>query len=271
MKCIHMSDTHLLPPGNLLHGIFPEENLRKCFDAIQEWHADARFVLITGDISEDGGAKSYWLLQKEALRLRIPVLALPGNHDNADWMHATFPSFSGNLDALKAGCWMPSALRTPVGFFIFLDTTLQGAAYDVFDEKRALGLQNELDSLGDAHEDIFIAFHHPPFVSGIPSMDARRLLDPEALHSVLSLYGSRVRHLFVGHLHRSLFGNWRGIPFSVARSIVHQVLPDGNRAEEGGTMRGCDESPEYNVVLIDRTDVVCHAFPFLDTPRTFAL
>jgi 3',5'-cyclic AMP phosphodiesterase CpdA len=266
-----MSDTHLLPSGKLLHGISPEENLRKCFDAIRKRHADARFVLITGDIAEDGGAKSYRLLQKEAQRLRIPVLVLPGNHDDVDKMRMIFPTFLGNLDALGKGCWMPSALRTPAGFFIFVDTTLPGVAHGVFDEKRALRLQSELDRLDDTDADIFFALHHPPFTCGIPALDARRLLDPEALFSLLSLYRNRIRHIFIGHLHRSIFGNWRGIPFSVARSLIHQHRGDGNRVEESDTILGCDETPEYNVVRIDASDVICHSLRFLEPIKTFAL
>jgi hypothetical protein len=44
-KCIHISDMHPLPPRNLLHGISPAENLKKCFDAIRERHVDGRFSL----------------------------------------------------------------------------------------------------------------------------------------------------------------------------------------------------------------------------------
>jgi hypothetical protein len=69
-----------------------------------------------------------------------------------------------------------------------------------------------------------IALHHAPFATGLAGMDAYGL-DPEAaatLSRLLADHGA-VRHLFFGHYHRLIHGQWQGIPFSCLPSFGEQV------------------------------------------------
>lgn len=44
MKFIHLSDLHLVGPGLPLHGLDPQDRLRRCVARIRAFHMDAAFV-----------------------------------------------------------------------------------------------------------------------------------------------------------------------------------------------------------------------------------
>ena len=48
-------------------------------------------LLATGDLSEDGSRTSYLALRNYLKPLGIPVLALPGNHDDPGLLAEVFP------------------------------------------------------------------------------------------------------------------------------------------------------------------------------------
>lgn len=51
-KYIHLTDTHLVQDGNgLLYGLNPKQRLQQAVAHIQQHHADARAVFITGDLT----------------------------------------------------------------------------------------------------------------------------------------------------------------------------------------------------------------------------
>ena len=56
MKIIHLSDPHITPPGTLLKGIDPGDNLRAAIAQINTRHQDADWVMITGDLTRSGAA-----------------------------------------------------------------------------------------------------------------------------------------------------------------------------------------------------------------------
>ena len=51
MRFLHLSDLHLVAPGATLHGLDPQDRLRRCVAHICALHADAAFVVLTGDLT----------------------------------------------------------------------------------------------------------------------------------------------------------------------------------------------------------------------------
>ncbi|MBZ9967879.1 hypothetical protein [Mesorhizobium sp. BR1-1-2] len=54
----------------------------------------------------------------------------------------------------------------------------------------------------------------------MPVLDEVRLTDADALQELLQRHGN---HIFIGHVHRLIAGNWRGIPVSTLRSISRKA------------------------------------------------
>lgn len=269
LKFIHIADTHLTGTDELLYGISPRERLSSCFAHIKANHPDAAFIAVAGDIAERGEEDAYRFLQSEAWHLGLPVLVTPGNHDNLEAMRNVLASFQGQLSDLpKSGVFLASALYSTEGVFLFMDSSEKNVTHGVFDGARASALTKQLASLRD---NIFLFMHHPPFKVDIPFMDSIRLLDPEPLYAALEPHKGSISYMFFGHLHKTVSGLWRGIPFFIIRSVVHQINEKVNpyNSDIDYTVIGYDELPEYSVVIINQDQVVCRAERFTGESRTF--
>jgi 3',5'-cyclic AMP phosphodiesterase CpdA len=73
LKFIHLTDPHLLAPGRALHGTDPTWRLRRAVASINAEHADAAFVVITGDLADRGEPAAYAALADCLAPLRMPV------------------------------------------------------------------------------------------------------------------------------------------------------------------------------------------------------
>ena len=251
MKVIQLSDLHLTRmPGGELFGSSPLARLELAIVGILAAHADADFCLLTGDLADAGRDEAYAALAAALRRLPMPAHLLPGNHDSRGALRRQFTQLPTN-----DGGFMQSALATPAGRFLLLDTVESGAPWGSYCARRQAWLAQQLAASGD--EPLWIALHHPPLPLGIPSMDQFALRDAEALWALLAPHRARIRHLFFGHLHRPIGGSWRGIPFSCPSSPNHQVALDLTTLR-GDEVPGCREPAGYAVILIDADSVVVH-------------
>ena len=64
MKFIHISDIHLVSQNGPLNGSVPSDRLKKCLDDIMQWHSDAKFCVISGDLSEFAEIEAYQSLKR---------------------------------------------------------------------------------------------------------------------------------------------------------------------------------------------------------------
>ena len=264
MKVIQLSDLHLpRTPDAELFGSSPLARLELVIDGILAAHADADFCLLTGDLADTGSDEAYAALAAALRRLPMPAYLLPGNHDSRDTLRRHFPQLPADDD-----CFMQAALATPAGHFLLLDTVEAGAPWGSYCARRRAWLAQQLTTTSD--EPLWIAMHHPPLALGIPSMDQFALRDAEALWSVIAPHKSRIRHLFFGHLHRPICGNWRGIPFSCTSSPNHQVALDLTTLR-GDEVPGCREPAGFAVILIDVDSVVVHHQQLFGGETTFWL
>jgi 3',5'-cyclic AMP phosphodiesterase CpdA len=250
MKIVQLSDLHLTLPGAKLFGSAPLARLELAIDRILDNHADADFCLLTGDLADAGGDAAYASLAEALRRLPMPAHLLPGNHDSRAALRRHFPQLANN-----DGGFMQAALATPGGSFLLLDTVEPGVPWGSYCIQRREWLAQQLAAAGDLP--LYVAMHHPPLALGIPSMDQFALRDAEAFWSVIAPHRTRIRHLFFGHLHRPIGGNWRGIPFSCASSPNHQVALDLTTVR-GDDVPGCREPSGFAVILIDAESVIVH-------------
>jgi 3',5'-cyclic AMP phosphodiesterase CpdA len=253
-KFIHLTDTHLVPPGQLLYGSDPLLRVLAAVRSIAAEHGDAQFCLVTGDLAHLGEPAAYRALQDALSALAMPVHLLIGNHDDRTAFRERFA-----LTPVDPMGFVQQALPFEHGQMLMLDTNEPGVSFGVYCQRRLDWLQARLEQSGEAP--LWIAMHHPPFDVGLPSMDAIGLRDAEAFARVLEPHRRRVRHLFFGHVHRPISGSWHGIPFSTLRATNHQVALDLRRAD---AIPGSFEPPAYAVVLIDPWQTLVHTHDFLD-------
>ena len=257
MKFIQITDTHLAPPTEAVHGLDPRARLDACIGDVNAHHGDAELCIITGDLAHGGQIEAYENLKDCLSALSIPYYLLIGNHDNRQNFRQVFPEVICDDNG-----FVQSVIDTTAGPFVLLDTVLEiqenGGHWGEYCDRRAVWLKAQLEEAGA--RSVYIFMHHPPFEIGLPSLDNLKLRDASAISTALGDFNC-LRHLFFGHVHRPISGSWRGIPFSTLRGTNHQVPFDFETAPR---VPKSHEPPAYGVVFLKPETVVVHSHDFLD-------
>jgi len=261
MKLIHLSDTHLVPNGKKLYGLDPYERLAAAVAHINAHHADAELCVVTGDLAHWGERLAYDALAELLAMLTAPYVLLLGNHDDRAAFRARFPGALADEHGFVQGRHGTSA-----GTLLFLDTNAAGTHGGRYCLKRQEWLRTTLNETGGQ---LLLFMHHPPFEIGISSLDNIGLAEGAVFAEIVQPHAGRIRHLFLGHVHRPVCGSWLGIPFSIVRGTNHQVALE--LRPHGAEIPGSHEPPAYAIVLVERDRVVIHTCEFLDDSRRFPL
>lgn len=156
-------------------------------------------LLATGDLSEDGSRASYLALQSYLKPLGIPVLALPGNHDEPGLLAEIFPG--SPVDTIRVsehGPWQ----------IVRLNSCLPGKPEGRLSEKTLTDLECFFES--NQHRPLLIALHHQPVNIGSPWIDKYRLLNPEKFLQLIDQQAN-VKAVVWGHIHQVFEANRNGI------------------------------------------------------------
>ncbi len=243
MLLAQLTDTHVTGPSND-EALYVDHNgrLAEAIRCLNLEHPAPAVVVATGDLANWGRPDEYEVLAELLEDLRLPFLALPGNHDQRDRLRATFPSTPW-IDADHAS-WATTIDGVRI---IGLDSTVPGEPGAAFDDDRERWLGNELD-----HSDgpVVLALHHPPFITGITWMDRAGFVGLERLAALLATkaqQGHSVTKIICGHLHRPISSVIAGIPAQVGLSTIQHV--------------GLDLDPAAGITLInDPVGYLLHRF-----------
>lgn len=260
LKFIQLTDTHLVEPGQALYGLDPLWRLRQALQCINDEHADAAFVVITGDLAHRGEPLAYAALREELRLLTMPVHLILGNHDDRAHFRQAFDSVPTTRDGFVQYTFTAGGIR-----HVVLDTNHPGVPWGEFCPARAQWLADEL---AQSTQPVHLFIHHPPCAVGIPAMDRISLRDTGPLREVLEPHRARIRHLFFGHLHRPIAGSWRGIPLSTVRGTSHQVAL---LLQDSALVAGSQEPPQFAVVLADAEQTIVHLHDYGDRSPRFDL
>ena len=259
MKLIHITDTHLVAPGMQLYGLDPRARLDAAIADINRHHADAELAVVTGDLTHWGEVEAYLNFRECMQALRVPYVALVGNHDRR----------AACLDVLaaapRANGFVQGWRDVSGGRLLFLDTLDEASHAGQLCERRLAWCARALAGT-PSDRPVYLFMHHPPFEVGVHEMDCIALAERAAFADIVKAHTARIRHLFFGHVHRPISGNWMGIPFSTLRGTNHQVWFD--LAPEAPHLAS-HEPPAYAVVLIGEQSVVVHTHDYLDTSPRF--
>lgn len=252
-RLIVFTDLHMLPEGGRIIGLDPAERLLNGVRHVNRYHADATRVICTGDLAHRGEPDAYRRLRAVLDELTVPYSLLIGNHDSRENFRAAFPETPTDENG-----FIQQVIEVPEGRLILLDT-LNAPPY-VFPETYAGRLcQRRLDwldrQLAEAKgRPVHIFMHHPPHNTGFAGMDEIKLMNEEAFYALLQRHGN-VRHIVAGHVHRTISGSHRGIPFSVFKSPVHQQPMLFDAADLSLSV---DEPAAYGILFLKPEGVLVH-------------
>lgn len=219
-KIVVFTDTHMQPEVGA--GKFdPDVQLQKGIAHVNEFNGDADLVIFCGDITDKGDIVSYQMLRNHLKDLNIPYRLLLGNHDNRENFLTVFDDVVVDENGFVQQVIDMGSMR-----LILLDT-LYGPPYDYplchmgkLCERRLAWLDAQLSSAGE--RDCIVFMHHPPHDTGFVAMDTIKLLDGDAFYEVVKTHNN-VSQIICGHVHRTISGHHKGVPFAVFKSTVGQM------------------------------------------------
>ncbi len=257
VKFIQLTDIHLVKPNEILFGIDVWDRLEKAVTSIATHHADADFLVLTGDLTDMGEPQAYRALPSILDKLPCPYYLMLGNHDNRVTAQKMMPSLAWTNDGFLQ---YDFALGNHA--FICLDTQIEGEDKGLLCDIRLKHLENMLQTHHKQAKDIYLFLHHPPMKVGFGAMDFINLVNADALLMLLKQYP--VKHLFIGHLHTNCHGMWHDIPYSMIRSTVHQTKVVLTEHQNFTAITG---TPEYAVVMLQNQQLTIHHQTFLEDDK----
>ncbi|MGE3830626.1 MAG: phosphodiesterase [Parvibaculaceae bacterium] len=251
MKIIHVSDLHLVKPDDKVWGVDPLMRFDACLADISRHHADAEFCVISGDLTDRGEIEAYELVRERLANFPLETHLLIGNHDIRESFFAVFP------DAPRDSNGFVQHHITRGGFSFFFLDTLKGppSSAGLYCERRKQWLAGAL-SKSEGPPVLFM--HHPFFPIAHPLMDRIKLDDAEAFADLVAPHA--IRHVFFGHAHRTVSGQYRGISYSAPPSLAHQLPLVAGSVETVYS----EEPPIYSVAHFSPEQTVVHMDAFLD-------
>lgn len=238
---VHLSDTHFVPPGQLLTGTgHPKARLLELMDSLTASRVEPEALIITGDLADRGEAEAYRelksLMEPAARELGAEIIWVMGNHDDRQMMRRELLSESPH-DAAYDRVITLGGLR-----IVVLDSTVPGEHYGELTQDQLLWLETVLSE--SAPEGTILAMHHPPVPCVQDLAVTVELRDQPAFAEVLR--GSDVRSIIAGHLHYSTSATFAGIPVSVAAATCYTQ----DLFTPGRGTRGRDSAQGLNLVHI---------------------
>jgi 3',5'-cyclic-AMP phosphodiesterase len=226
-----LSDPHIVARGKLfrgpIQGVAPhaERALRE-FDtarylaravaAVDELVPRPDVTVVTGDLVDHGEPEEYEHLRTLLAPLSMPVLVIPGNHDARQPLREAF-RMDGYLP--DDGHLNYTIEEYPLRL-VALDTLVAGEHHGSLGFDQLAWLDATL--AGQPDRPTVILMHHPPFPTGITSMDSYGLDDAPSLAQFVSRH-PQVERILCGHLHRAIDRRFAGTVAGTAPGTAHQI------------------------------------------------
>lgn len=229
MLIAQLSDPHIRPPQVLYQGVVDSNSqFQAAVDHVNALDPQPDLVLLSGDLVDEGMAAEYAMTRSLLAQIRAPVLLIPGNHDDREGFRAAFADHA----------YLPP--RGPLHFIvddkgplrvIGFDITVPGEHHGKMDDAASSWLETALAA--DPSRPTIIMMHQPPFLSGIPYIDAYCCQDGDRLAEIVRRYPA-VERITCGHVHRFMQLRFGGTSLCTAPStttaIALRLLPDAEPA-----------------------------------------
>ena len=220
MLIAHITDTHITKPGKLLMGLVDTASaLERAVSSLNQLDPSPDVTVLTGDLVESGEPEEYAQLRALLAPLRMPVFAIPGNHDAREPMREAFIGDG----YLPAEGFLNFVIEDYPLRIIGLDTLIPGEGGGLLCPER---LQWTDDTLAGAPDrPTLVLMHHPPFMTGIARMDRAGLSGSAGLAKIIRRH-PQIERILCGHLHRPIDSRFAGTIAGTAPSTAHQIILD---------------------------------------------
>jgi 3',5'-cyclic-AMP phosphodiesterase len=215
LRMLQLTDSHLRAARDgEVKGWVTRLSLELALAAALDGEARPDALLVTGDLSQDGSPASYRWARELFGPLGVPVLCIPGNHDDPAIMAAELSGEPFRYCGDHAfGDWRLVLLST-------WDGDRGGGRLPAGELER---LEQVLGRASEAH--VLLVLHHHPVPNG--SWLDKVALDNAADFLAITDRHERIRGVLWGHVHQS-YDQWRnGVRMLGTPSTCFQFVPGG--------------------------------------------
>jgi Icc protein len=219
MLIAQLTDLHVRPRGMLANRVV-ETNamLERALKHVAALDPLPDAVILSGDLTDMGLAEEYEVLA-DLLRthLRMPIYAIPGNHDRRETMKQGLRGLPG---ISPEGDFIQYTVDDFPLRLVMLDSIVPGAGHGELCAARLDFLDRALAAA--PKKPTLVVLHHPPITCGIGFMDEINLRNADAFTAIIARH-PQVERVLCGHHHRPIVARFAGTIVQVAPSVAHQV------------------------------------------------
>ena len=246
---LQLSDLHLAPPGQLLAGVDPMRQMRDVLTRIRQLDVAPTFIVVSGDLTDNGSAESYEVVNEVLEELRAgdtPVLLALGNHDD----RATFRRVVLGEEQFDQGPYHYSQVIDGLQVIV-LDSTIPGDVGGALGAEQLAWLEAQLADPAPRRN--MIVLHHPCRLAA-PARHYPMFIVREAagLESIVSRHRDRVVAVLAGHSHQANSAPFGGTIHVTAPAVLCQL--DFFAGEQYVLIPGSG----FNLCRIDHGQLVVH-------------
>ncbi|MGH8891350.1 MAG: metallophosphoesterase [Acidothermaceae bacterium] len=171
-------------------------------------------VVVTGDIADHGRPAEYAVV-RQLLDFDVPVVFVPGNHDDRSAMRSAFDGMAGTGDE-------PLDHVVDLGglAIVACDVIAPGQPHGEVDDRLVGWIEEVLTELNGTPA--LICMHHNPVDSAVAWIDAIALRDSRRLEKLL-LSQPDVVAVLAGHVHSAMSATFAGHPLVIAPGVSTTV------------------------------------------------
>lgn len=211
-RVLQITDCHLQHPDKSPNkaALYYDKLKRLCQKLNTE---PADFILVTGDISDDGTKKSYQSFCKVFSGFSKPIYCLPGNHDRSEILKntcLTYQYITFFNSPIKLGSWV----------FIPVNTVLPKFNKGYISDKEYKEVLTTIHNYSNYN--VALVMHHQPIPVKTPSIDKYMVENHDQVKYLFS--ASNIKLVIFGHVHNDYEDtSWKNVLFSSAPATCFQM------------------------------------------------
>lgn len=216
VRIVQFTDPHLYGGENeSLRGVATLPALASAISHARSRDWPPHALLVTGDLVQDD-PRGYQHFRGMFAELGLPVLCLPGNHDEPEAMKRALSEKPFVLGGFADfGRWR----------IVLLDSCLPGSASGALSAPALAGLEEALATAGARH--CMVCLHHHPVPMASRWLDRVGLTNAAEFLHVIDGH-SNVRAIVWGHVHQSYDALRKGVRLLATPSTCAQFLPNSD-------------------------------------------
>jgi 3',5'-cyclic-AMP phosphodiesterase len=255
---VHLSDLHIGNPNQKDDHLWSDttQTLEHVKSLIATLEPQPAFIVISGDLTNNGQVEEFHELKRLLADIELPVLLSLGNHDTQEKFYEIMLEqpergnaryhYSQDFDGLRV---------------IVLDSSAPIKVHGTINPEQFEWLERELEA--DPEMPKLVIVHHPPTAMHLPIFEHINFDAADATKLQAMLEGKHVVGVLSGHVHYDQVSIRHGVPYFISTGLHNMTDPletDGIRAVTGTSFNWCYlRDGDLNVVKVplpsDQTEV----------------